>query len=185
MNNPRTLPVLSALHNARESFHKYYRPPGTSRDWYKAINLPESLRSRVHDRVPAALWVITLYNLRAGEYLRAAAGDVMDRDRLFICGEKGSRDAIVVLPGLTEQFQDARSVSPGMVVAGLTYRQLWQGCVRIGYGKLIGTHKNVSRTHLSRYQVANDVCLRGERTAGDILRHRSRRSCKYYLSQKE
>jgi hypothetical protein len=184
-NNVRMPSEHTSLLSALKSTSIYYDPGVIASDCAAVIGAPETVVERMNPAARAALYVISLYNLRSVEYLTARAADVFVGDRLLIRGAKGSRSCMIVLPGIHRQFSQIVLSCPGRLVSGINYRQLWANCKRAGIGSLIEGHKNIARTHASRYNVVSILETTDEKLVGDCLRHRSSTSSHYYMPRKD
>ena len=168
------------FHGARNFLGNYYKPGGSITDWSAELGVPVSRLEAAGTRELAALIVIVRNGMRAGEYLRLVAGDILHHDMVFVRGEKGSADYVIYLPGVTSQFEDELLRSPGRLVAGTTYARLYAACVRVGYAQVIAGRYTLARTHAGRYSRAKEVNGLGGRAVSDCLHHRSERSAKFY-----
>jgi integrase len=181
--NVRYPSVLTPYHNARESLPVYYDPGMSIEQASGLLEVPVARLTLINRRCMVALAVIFTHAMRAAEYLRATAADVIGMDRLLVHGCKGSGSYIVVLPGVEAQFGVARSVDPARFVSGSTYRQLWTACVRIGIGDRVISRENAARTHAGRYRLAAELEREQTQTVSDVLRHRSQRSTLHYMAR--
>jgi len=177
--------VPSSLLSALKCPSMYYCPAVTLDVCAGVVGTPSTVLGRVAPIYRAALYVIAMYGMRSAEYLRAQVSDIISQDVLFIQGVKGSRSYTIQLPGLSAQFETEISKCPGRLVSGTTYLALYRASVKIGLGTLLANHRHATRTHIYRHKLANLVRDRGETAAGDLLRHRSRTSIKYYLTRRD
>jgi len=181
--SPNTLRYLSEhkiIDSAGNSLPDYY-DPGIDRETIASvIGVPSSAIAAGAMRELAALYYIYLYGMRAGEYLSIAVRDLIGNDMCVVHGEKGGSSYQIRLPGIDEQFAGARLICPGRLVSGTTYRRVYTLCVRCSIGILPSRHINVARTHAGRYNLVARVDSLGERVAGDLLHHRSRKTVNSY-----
>jgi len=131
-----------------------------------------------------AFQILFLYNLRADELLSATVADILPGDRLVIHGAKGSNSSVIFLPGLALSFPTDSTSDPLEKIFPFSYNKLWGWGRKLGlsFGRTNG-HNNIV-THISRYLTARAVCNKsGSSVAGEVLRHRSRKSVSHYLSK--
>jgi len=175
-----TILVPAPLQSACKSALFFYDPGRLDEALAETLHIPLVRALQVSRRCLVALYVIAMWAMRASEYLSATVGDVMENDMLFIRGKKRSASYRIQLPGLTSQVKVAQIDSPGRLVSGVEYMDLYRACIRAGIGSLITGHRNASRTHLYRHLLADQAPIIGDRAAGDLLHHRSPTTINFY-----
>lgn len=181
-------PYLSAptpLLSARDTLTFSYAPSIAVDTWQDLTGTPAARMYLVNPSVRSAIYVILLWSMRSAEYLSATIGDLLGNDFLLIRGCKGSASYRINLPGIDAQVSKLGSVSPGRLVAGVSYKQLYAGCVRCSIGFQVPSRKNLARLHSGRYNLAKEVSLYGQTTVSDVLHHRAKSSASHYSGVKE
>lgn len=173
--------VLAPSHEARESIPVFYDPGMSIEQASRVLSVPVTRLTSISGRCISALYIIFTNAMRSVEYLTARVDDIVGEDMLFIRGAKGSGAYIIRTPGIARQFDEARSVYPARFVSGVTYRQLYAACVRIGLGDRVSSRDNAARTHAARYRLAGELSRMSLQNVADCLRHRSQRSTIHYL----
>lgn len=173
-------PLLQAAKTAL-----YYYDPDYDRDYLSdALGISRYAGSVAVRKDLVALYIVQVWSMRVSEYLDAKIGDVLPYDQVLIRGKKGSASYRICLPGITAQIMATTNLKPGMNVAGTTYANIYRLCVQSRYGALQPGHINVSRTHKSRFDLAGKFHAENDRTAGDLLHHRSPDTVSYYNGAK-
>jgi integrase len=181
MNLLRYFSELAPQQSARVCPTNYYDPGCTIDQYSRLFGAPVAKVRNMHPVARAALWVIWSHAMRSAEYLRLQVRDILGYDQVLVRGAKGSGSYMLCLPGISEQFEAERISNPARFVAGLSYRKLYQSCVRADIGDHAMLRLNLARTHLARYKLAGAVAASGLQTVSDCLRHRSRRSTLHYV----
>jgi hypothetical protein len=161
----------------------YYDPKCSLLSLQDLVGASDTMVNMLSPACVAALRVIISYSMRSVEYLRLTTDDVLQRDRVIVKGAKGSRSYSLILHGVSKFAREAGHASLTRSLSGLSYSHLYRACIKAQIGDRITGHCNVARTHIGRYQIANDGASRSARAVlGDCLRHRSAKTINYYVS---
>ena len=178
---PAITPLLAACKTSRF----YYNPGSVFPGLEDLLQVSSQAAAKIAPSAAAALRVISSYGMRAGEYLRSTIDDVIAYDLVLIRGSKGSASYTILLPGLHNQLARVKSPPPHRSLSGETYMRLYRACLALNVGRIIRGNTNVSRTHLSRHKLADNVVLNhSEMELTDILHHRSLTSQSYYGAER-
>jgi hypothetical protein len=177
--------AINPLHPVWKSTLFYYSPCLPIDAIASSLSVDTGRIMQISRPCVAALYVIISNGIRASEYLNATAEQVLPADRLVCFGAKRSGSFILHLPGLSSQIEPFRLASPGIGVSGVSYRQLYRACCKVGIALLVDGHRNLARTHAGRYRLVQQVLRYGTRVASDVLHHRSGASLSYYSGVKE
>jgi integrase len=132
-----------------------------------------------------AIRIIFLFNLRASELLSVTVSDIFPGDRILIQGAKGSNSAFIFLPGVGVCFPEETGSDGLERLFPWSYQKVWGWVNKMGLAWHRDGRKNNTVTHSSRYITAEEVYnKKGSDIAGEILRHRSRKSVSHYISSK-
>lgn len=181
MKETANISVPSPLHTAGNSLPDYYSPECTAEAQAAVVGVPLTRFLLAGARERAVMYIVSLWAMRVGEYLRVTVSDLLGNDMVFVRGEKGSADYRINLPGIDTQFVNGASLCPGRLVSGTSYIRVYRACVRCGVGAKEKANKNLARTHKARYDLAAKTFTLGSRAAGDLLHHRSPKTVSSYV----
>jgi len=181
-----TRSVLSPLHAACNTT-LYYLP---DRNFFASVpvllgnpTIPENI---LPEYVKIFFRVALTYCVRVSELLNLRTCDILPGNRVLVQGLKGSASYIIVLPGI-EKFHNY-CIAKGQVryIFPISYMVLYRWAKRIGMGLDVGNRKNQAVTHISRYLMSRALTGRySDKTASDVLRHRSLKSLSFYTKPSE
>lgn len=175
----------SSMVRARKTPLNYYQPGDTMPALDELVPIETAAVSRENGRYVDALRVILFYNMRAAEYLRLTTADIVSKDKACVRGAKGSGAYIILLPGVSSQFDISSAELSPRPLAACSYGNLYKACVRLGIGSRYISHRNISRTHVARHELARALQDKYRQTdLSDFLRHKSARSLQYYVAGK-
>ena len=136
--------------------------------------------------VLTVLYLASMYSMRIAEVLSLTSKHYIGSNRFVCQAVKRSQSYIVVVDMLPSSDSFDCLQNDAVTLWSLSYNPVWRACRRVGLGATIAGHKTVSRTHAHRYLTAASVAaISNERTAGDVLHHRSSSSVSFYLPKKE
>jgi integrase len=131
------------------------------------------------------LYVAACHSMRISELLQIRVGDYLGSQRFIIRGSKRSRSYTAYIPEIVPLLKTTIDLPPEWYVIRCGYKYVWGWCYRVGLGFTPEGHTNVARTHAHRYDTADLVAAKTDRSvAGDCLHHRSRLSIDYYTKRK-
>jgi len=150
------------------------------------VKTPLRATNLLNKYVLSFLQLLFIYAGRCSEFLNICSSDVLAGDRVLVRGLKHSSSYIVYLPRIyVHCFGVPRKFHPFKIFP-FSYHKIYLACKKIGIVLPRSEEGNDIVTHIARYDVAQQVeNFSDDFTAGQVLRHRSADSIKYYLNLKE
>jgi integrase len=127
------------------------------------------------------LHAVFSHGLRVSELLTATIDRIAANDTILLKGSKRSHPRTAIIHGINAHCATIEAIKLYNPIFDLSYPIIYGWCRRLNIGQLLLSHTNVTRTHLGRHKLADEIRMHsGDEAVSVALGHKNPNNARYY-----